>query len=295
MQAISRLISRIPAILSIALLGSVGATGQAGLTAQPDTIAVTYIGNEGFLLEAAGRKVLFDALYREGVSGYVVHPAERRQAMEQASPPFDGVGLVLATHDHADHFDPGAVAAHLRHDAGAAFLSTTRAAQRLQEEIGGEPSMGERIVGVFPDEGERFRMTVNGIEVQAINLHHGRTRPIQNLGFLVTIGGWTVLHVGDTEATSDDFELYEFAADDIDIAFIPYWFLIADERDDDLRRVIPAKRIVVMHIPPRNVRAQHIEQRGGWDAMLGRIEKQYPAAVIFREPMQTRSFPRSSN
>ncbi len=280
--------------LFLVFLGCLGTGGPAVVSAGPGTVAVTYIGNEGFLIEADGRKVLIDALYREGVSGYIVHPPERRDAMEEARPPFDDIDLVLATHYHADHFDAAAVAAHLRNNPEATFRSTPQAVERLQAEGGGNESMHPRIVAVHPDEGERFRKIVNGIKLQVINLHHGRTRPVQNLGFLVTIGGWTMLHIGDTEATIDDFLLYELAADDIDIAFIPYWFLIVDERDDDLRRVIPAERIVVMHVPPRDSQEQHIEERGGWDAMLDRIQKQYPAAVSFRKPMQSRSFPSSS-
>ena len=34
-------------------------------------------------------------------------------------------------------------------------------------------------------------------------------------------------------------------ADRIDIAFIPYWFLISNERDDELLRAVPAERIGV--------------------------------------------------
>jgi hypothetical protein len=51
--------------------------------------------------------------------------------------------------------------------------------------------------------------------------------------------------------------------------------------------------IVVMHVPPRDGREQHLEELGGWDAMMDRIEKKYPTALTFREPMQTRSFARS--
>lgn len=295
MQALSTSIGML--LLSVCCLGACSPAPGGPVPGSPDalssrqnTIEVTYIGNEGFLIEAGGMKILIDALYRKGVSGYVVHPQERRDAMEEARPPFHDVDLVLASHYHADHFDAAAVEAHLRNNPEAMFVSTPQAVERLRFAGGGDESMRGRIVGAHPDEGTRLRKTVNGIELELIRLHHGRTRPVQNLGFLATIGGWTILHIGDTEATIDDFLLYDLAADDIDIAFIPYWFLISDERDDELRRAVPSGRIVVMHVPPRNSHAQHIEELGGWDAMLDRIEKHYPAAVTFRKPMQSRAF-----
>ncbi len=276
--------------LLLACLGCLAAGSPGVISAPQNAITITYVGNEGFLIEAGGGKILIDALYREGVSGYVVHPQERRDTMEKARPPFDDVDLVLATHDHADHFDAAAVGAHLRNNPDAVFVSTPQAVERLQAAGGQDESNRDRVVSVHPDEGKRFRKTVNGIELQVINLHHGRNRPVQNLGFLATVGGWTILHIGDTEATIDDFLLYDLAADSIDIAFIPYWFLNADEPDGALRRAIASRHIVVMHVPPRESSAQHIEERGGWDAMLDRIEKQYPTAVTFRQPMQSRSF-----
>jgi len=279
--------------LVLVLLGCLIAVSAAAASSGANSLAVTYVGNEGFLIEADGTKILVDALYREGVQGYIVHPPDRRDAMEGARPPFDDIDLVLATHDHADHFDAAAVAACLRHNPGATFVSTPMAVERLQDEMDKDATMRSRIVGVHPVEGERFSRTVNGIELQVINLHHGRTRSVQNLGFLARFAGWTILHIGDTEATIDDLLLYDLAADDIDIAFIPYWFLIDDTRDDELLRAIPSERIAVMHVPPRDSRAQHIEDRGGWDAMLDRIEEQYRGAVTFREPMQTRNFSRS--
>ena len=46
-----------------------------------------------------------------------------------------------------------------------------------------------------------------------------------------------------------------------------------------------------MHVPPRETRADHIEELGGWDAMLDLIEKQVPGAIAFREEMTARRFP----
>lgn len=78
-------------------------------------IELTYIANEGFLITGGGKKVLVDALLREGIPESYLRPApETLKKMEASQPPFDGVDLVLATHFHRDHFNAGSVAAHLR-------------------------------------------------------------------------------------------------------------------------------------------------------------------------------------
>ncbi len=253
-------------------------------------VAVTYVGNEGFLIEGGGTKVLIDALYRNGVDGYVVMPPARRSLLENARPPFDAVDLVLASHVHPDHFDPLAVGAHLATNPAAVFLSTEQATARLRSEFNQFEAIEDRVVGLHPPEGERIRTTVNGVPVQVINLHHGRDRPYQNLGLLFEVGGKTLLHIGDTEATEADFDLYRLAADRIDIAFIPYWHLLEEEGRGAIARAIRPERIVVMHVPPPDNRARHIVELGGWSAMLDLIEREVPNAYVFRKEMATRRY-----
>ena len=61
------------------------APAEAGL------LRITYVGNEGFLIEGDGSKVMIDAAYRGGVPGYVVIPRERQQKMNYARAPFAGI------------------------------------------------------------------------------------------------------------------------------------------------------------------------------------------------------------
>ena len=65
-------------------------------------VEITFIDNAGFLIAAGVTKVLIDALY-EG-NAYISSPPDMilQQAIE-GDPPFDGVDLLLITHDHPDH------------------------------------------------------------------------------------------------------------------------------------------------------------------------------------------------
>jgi L-ascorbate metabolism protein UlaG (beta-lactamase superfamily) len=252
-------------------------------------VRITYVGNEGFLIAAGGRKILVDALYREGVQGYVVLPERRRALLEGARPPFDKVDLVLATHHHADHLDPRAVGAHLRANPRAVFVSTAQAVERLRTGFEGFGAVRDRVRGVSPAEGERVRREVNGIPLEIMFLHHGRNRPIENLGFLFRIGGRMMLHVGDTEATPADLARQNLPADAIDVAFLPFWFLLGEEWPGAVRSVIRPRRIAVMHVPPRGARDPFIRSLGGRERMLSAIESAFPEALVFRDEMDVQT------
>ena len=152
-------------------------------------VELTYLGNEGFLIAAGETRVLVDALFGDGLSGYpVVPPVPRRQA-EEAAGSFAGVDLVLASHHHGDHFDPRAVGRHLIHNQGARFVSTQQALERLRRGFDGYDRVAGRVAGFWPGEGERAAFSHAGIRLTVLNLHHGRGRnpPVQNLGLLIDV------------------------------------------------------------------------------------------------------------
>jgi L-ascorbate metabolism protein UlaG (beta-lactamase superfamily) len=247
-------------------------------------VQATYVGNEGFLISGNGRKILIDSLYREGVPGYVVIPEDQRLKIETGQPPFDAVDLILATHAHPDHFDAKAVAAHLENNPHAFFVSTEQAVKKL-EQLPSWNKIGDRAKGLTPKEGERIKLQLNEIEFEVLNLHHGREVPVQNVGFLISVGGQKILHVGDTEATQSELESYKLAEDRIDIAMIPFWHLTEPDRRHAVLNAIQPGRVLVMHVPLRSAKDPYIQELGGWDKMLSKIEKDVPEAVVFRDQM----------
>jgi L-ascorbate metabolism protein UlaG (beta-lactamase superfamily) len=253
------------------------------------TLRVTYVGNEGFLIELGDKKVLIDALYRTGVSGYVVHSPAVRSKLEGARPPFDNVDLVLASHHHADHFHPASVGMHLVKNKSSVFLSTKQSVEQMESDFRGYRTLAARIQGVFPEEGASTDVERNGITVRALNLHHGRGRPIQNLGFLVQANGYSILHVGDTEVTPDAFKAYGLDSARVDVFFLPYWFLAYDNHSDVVSSVA-ADVLVPMHIPPPDDPRGYLGDLGGFDAAVERIIERHPNAMIFTTPMEAKTF-----
>jgi L-ascorbate metabolism protein UlaG (beta-lactamase superfamily) len=262
----------------------------APLTASPvDSLTVTYVGNEGFLIEADGRKVLIDALYRTGVAGYVVHPPSLRRKLEQAETPFDHVDLVLTTHYHADHFDPRVVGSHLVNDRSTRFVSTNQAVDELEGVFSGWKLVAPRVSACSPAEHETVQMEFDGIALTCLNLHHGTNRPIENLGFLVEIGTWKFLHIGDTEATPDELASYNLADQNIDAVFLPYWFLAYSSWDGKIVSTFGDATLIGMHVPPPEDPKGYLEDLGGFESAIQKIETKYPGSMIFRSQMEHRS------
>jgi L-ascorbate metabolism protein UlaG (beta-lactamase superfamily) len=254
------------------------------------TVKITYIANEGFLVESAGKRLLVDALFREGIKPYLTVPVNLRDELEMSQKPFDRIDLILASHFHADHFDPVAVSTHLRQNADALFVSTNQAIEKLKSATANFEAIKGRARGLHPREGERVTLTHRGIKLQILNVHHGRNRPIENLGLLWEIADRKFLHIGDSMANAEDFKGYEVLNDRLDFAFLPYWYFLDADYKKAVRDYIKPRYIVLMHIPDPNINDEYMSKLGGWENWFKQVKSEFPNAIIFGKQMEERSF-----
>ena len=249
---------------------------SCSLAGQPRSpLVVTALANEGFLVEAAGHRVLIDALFRQGVEGYATLSAATRTRLESAAAPFGDAAFVLSTHFHADHFAPEAVAAYLTASPGSRFLSTPQALARLTALS--RPEVSARADGLLPSGGRRAVREHRGVRVHALDIHHGRTRPIEHIGLLVELGGYRVLHIGDSEATAAELRASGAAADPVDVFFVPYWYLTHDDGRQAVRDV-GARHVVVMHAASPAIDGT-VRRAGGFRQLFEEMRKAFPNAV----------------
>lgn len=257
-------------------------------TAAPSgALEVTYLANEGFMIAGGGKKVLIDALFGEGLSGYAVVSPAQRDLLEQARAPFDGVDAVFATHFHDDHFNAHSVLAHLAHNPQAMFFSTNQAVNKLRA-TGKFDAHQSRVVAALPKEGERVRHEHRGVRVQLLNIHHGRSRPVENLGFLIEIAGKRILHIGDSEAESTVFQKYEMANDRIDVAFLPFWYFQSEDWKRAVREQIQPRHIVVMHIESDTLLNRI--RNTSWQSRWAQLKTEFPNASFFAKELEKKSF-----
>jgi L-ascorbate metabolism protein UlaG (beta-lactamase superfamily) len=202
------------------------------------------------------------------------------------------VDLVLATHLHGDHFDPEPVGRHLLANRSADFVSSVQAVELLRRDFSSYPEIAARVRGVFPEEGRLLSMKAGGIELQALNLHHGRDRqpPVENLGFLIRLGGFRVLHLGDTQVSAEELARYRLESQDIDLAFVPFWYLLAAEHVAIILDHVAADTVVAMHLPAPDAPARYFGPEGSLDELIRGIEASLPGTVVLREVGETRVF-----
>ena len=248
-------------------------------------LEIVYVANEGFLLTTGEDKVLIDALFRDGVKGYATPPQEWRDAVEAGEAPFDAVDLVLATHYHADHFDAQAVCGFLAANPLAEFVSTQQSLAQMRSTCDEPAALEGRAHAGLNADRDPVPFNIGSLRVEPMFLHHGAENPVENMAFVIELGGWSVLHMGDSEASVDEVRAAGLGERGIDLAFVPYWYLIDRKWSPAIRDIVQPGGIVAMHVPPPG--SPHLNQ--DWDELDAAIRADYDNAMLFKESFDTRT------
>lgn len=243
--------------------------------AQPPGVTVTFLANEGVLLEGGSRKVLIDALFDPYRSYAVPHDSTQR-ALREGKAPFNAVDLVLVTHWHGDHFGSAAVAGHLEANPRATLVASAQVIDSLRRFTPARDIAASRTLAQAAASAERRREVINGVPVEVLGVSHGSGRhaTVQHRGYIVEIGGRRVLHLGDTEFTDDEFSRLRLDTARIDVALLPAWALTSQ------------RAIIERWIKPRQVVAVHLQADDL--AAAARIEAAWPGAVAFTRSLHKR-------
>jgi L-ascorbate metabolism protein UlaG (beta-lactamase superfamily) len=259
--------------------GSVGRTAPSS----PLPITVTYIANEGFLIEAAGKKVLIDALFDGGQPDYMVPSPELLGQIETGKGPFAAVDLILATHVHGDHFSPAIILRYLRAHPRCHFA----AHKQVVDTIRGDrsfPDVRKQVHELDLLTGVRGQVALEGITVDALCLNDGAPqREVKNLVFLVDMGGARFLHMGDAflwDRQNDiPLDAYPFERAHIDLLFLNQYDRGPARTRDLIANRIKPSHLVIMHIGP-----------GEFAAASQKLHASFPLATLFEKPMERRVF-----
>jgi L-ascorbate metabolism protein UlaG (beta-lactamase superfamily) len=224
---------------------AMGVASQAGGSAA-DT-AVRYVANAGMLVTVDGHDLLIDAPIRQGIPPYPTSAPEDRRRLESAEPPYDRVEAILITHWHEDHFSAEAIAAHLSANPRATVISSPEVIDRIR--VVAPRLESARLRGCLPAAGQADVTRIGDLTVRILRIRHNTTRrlPEQHVGFLVG-DARTVLHVGDADPAADNFALLT-TLPRVDIALLPYWYVLTDDSRRFVAASIAPRRIVAMHLP----------------------------------------------
>jgi L-ascorbate metabolism protein UlaG (beta-lactamase superfamily) len=227
--------------------------------AQTCKLDATYLANEGVMLRSGEHKVLIDALFRRAMDPYGNHAPSVLEQLETAAADFAGTDIVLATHRHADHFDPASVARHLAANPDAIFIGTAESADQVRA---ADLKIAARVREVAATGESVFRHA--GITVRAYRLlHSGRKHwaDPQSLGFIVEIAGKRVFHSGDSEGTPGNYQALCPDCPGVDAALVAYWYMMSASNRAMLSDFLKPKRLLAIHVPPGELDEAKLELR----------------------------------
>jgi L-ascorbate metabolism protein UlaG (beta-lactamase superfamily) len=251
---------------------------------QPATspLTVTYIANEGVLISHGNKQVLIDGLFRKYKPDYLFPPQPVLESMEAARPPYNKIDVVLVSHPHLDHFHPESVGSFLKNNRDAVLVSSQQVAERLQKEFKDFKDIESRV----KQDTAAWKMTIGrseaGIVLTTLGLRHGGSQfvSIQNMGYIVVVDGKKLLHIGDADMSEENFASFALPGEAIDVAFIPYWFLLSEKGRALVRNHIQPKHIIAVHVPPAEA-----------DSVSEQLRNVAPDVIVFTKPMESRTFP----
>lgn len=166
-------------------------------------IVLHWLGQAGFLVQAGGRRILIDPYLSDTLAAKYRGTATPHERLMPAPIDVDTLGrvdLVLVTHHHTDHMDPGTLGPLARRHASLRFV-VPRASRAEAVRRAGVTE--ERLI--LLDAGERVDIWP-GLAVVAVRAaHETLERDAEGnhrfLGYALLVGkgrGVTVLHTGDT-------------------------------------------------------------------------------------------------
>lgn len=260
---------------------------------------VTYIANEGFMVETVNRKILLDAVFGGFKGTWCDIPDDEiKSKLENAETPFDNTDLIFVSHRHSDHFNAAMVINHVIKNPECMVIcpKQTDSVLALKENY---DKVKNNIIAVTPPPGRDTTVSVKGVEITVYRLEHSHYyeqdentgekinihRSTENTGFLIKADGVKIFHCGDSNPMDDaEFKSFNLADEKIDIAFLERLFMyhVTAKGVEIIENYIKPGQIVLMHVDPGKAR-KYLD-------VAEQVKSRIPDVYIFEKPMDERTF-----
>jgi L-ascorbate metabolism protein UlaG (beta-lactamase superfamily) len=233
------------------------------------------------LISSGNKQVLIDGLHREYKPDYAFSPPALRRALESGLTPYNEIDVVLVSHIHLDHFHAEAVGLHLKNNPAAVLVSSDQVVDAVKKDFQTFAGIELRIRRIEHKWKQQTMLEVAGVKIRTLGLRHSGANFswIQNLGHLIEIGGKKFLHIGDADMTDENFASFSLAQEGIDVAFIPYWYLLSESGRALVNNQFRPRHIIAVHIPPAEA-----------ESVAAKIASSNPDATSFTKILQTKRF-----
>jgi L-ascorbate metabolism protein UlaG (beta-lactamase superfamily) len=244
-----------------------------------ESINITYIANDGFLISGQSGKILIDALFNKSFDQYDVPSEQLRTEIIEGESSFDKIDLFLVTHKDGDHFYAPYVIDFLKNHRETQFVSSGQVNKKLLNESG----IKTQLCSISTELGAQVDTTISGVPLKIYRVRHSGdstgTSSV-NLVYLITLNNFKILHTGDgpIDFNSSYYNQFFLEKEKIDILFLNY-FALSDKTKQFVRTVLKPKYIIAMHIPPKDVETDSIK-----------FLNAYQNGIVFKTPMETKTF-----
>jgi L-ascorbate metabolism protein UlaG (beta-lactamase superfamily) len=214
------------------------------------SVEVLAVANSGFLIRSSNHTVLVDALFRATAP----YPKFAQQGpsenlidlMVSGGGAFEHVDLVLITQAEADHFHAQTVVDFLASHGESVLVTTDEVAAALAGGAGYE-TIAPRVIVPSLDADQCTSIEAGGIPVSVCRTSRSGAETANNI-YVVEIDGFTFLHEGDAEDTTETLSQITVPDGGLDVAFLHDRFVFDPAGRTILTEVIGARAVVLMHL-----------------------------------------------
>lgn len=215
-------------------------------------LVLTYIANAGVLLSSGESKALIDALFDNPNPEYRAPAPDVLEKIMKGAAPFDGIDLVLITHNHPDHLNPGLAVRFLEQVPGPLLVAPADAVEEMRKVASDWTKVETRVISLDIEVGKNEKRILGKIPVTALRtLHSGGSESPMNLMYFIELGGWNVFHEGDSTGKPDDFRDVGKAGGPVDLALVHFWFPLDPDCARCLQEDLKPGHIALTHLPVR--------------------------------------------
>lgn len=273
----------LPGFLFAGLAAHASDPGPARQIARREPLVLTYVANEGVLVSCGDEKILIDALFDKPNPEYRPPSPGDLDKIMTGKAPFDGVDLVLVTHNHPDHFDAPLAVRYLETFPEAVLLAPADAAAEMRNAAGDWAKIESRVVPLDIEIGRQEKRNPKRIPVSALRTKHSGDRDSpMNLMYLFELPGWRIFHEGDSNGDITGYLGFGLGSAAVDLALVHFWFPLDPKLADFLQRNLKTDHIALMHLP--------IRLEGDAPGKIDQVRSYYKDLFLLLPGMPARTF-----
>ena len=247
------------------------------------SLKLTFIANEGVMVESPHKKVLIDALFDNPNPAYLAPPTDILEKMYAGQSPFDNIDLVLVTHNHPDHMSVISVMQFMKNNSKAKLILPKDAVIEMKTAGSHWEKIKDRVIAVETEVNTSLTMEESGISVKAFRtLHSGDRESPWNLMYFLNMEDWTVFHEGDFDGKQETFTQLGLENTEVDLALVHFWFPLHPVGSKLIQEVLKPKHIGLIHLPLRLY-----EDAPG---KIDMVKQYYPDLFLLKESMEQKIF-----